>query len=92
LLPQALSTNAATKALIASLVFIYRYPRNIYGLNGVGKHVVMDLRPIVRRDFRVFRRNFIPLSPGPAGFLMSRRCVTASRGMRAFNVAIRILG
>jgi len=29
LLPQALSTNAATKALKASLVFIYRYPRNI---------------------------------------------------------------
>jgi hypothetical protein len=29
LLPQALSTNAATKALIKSLVFIYRYPRNI---------------------------------------------------------------
>ena len=27
LLPQALSTNAATKALKASLVFIYRYPR-----------------------------------------------------------------
>jgi hypothetical protein len=29
LLPQALNTNAATKALNASLVFIYRYPRNI---------------------------------------------------------------
>jgi hypothetical protein len=29
LLPQALNTNAATKALKASLVFIYRYPRNI---------------------------------------------------------------
>jgi hypothetical protein len=29
LLPQALSTNAATKALNASLVFIYRYPRNL---------------------------------------------------------------
>lgn len=29
LLPQALSTNAATKALKASLVFIYRYPGNI---------------------------------------------------------------
>ena len=28
LLPQALNTNAATKALRASLVFIYRYPRN----------------------------------------------------------------
>ena len=29
LLPQALSTNTATKALKASLVFIYRYPKNI---------------------------------------------------------------
>jgi hypothetical protein len=29
LLPQALNTSAATKALKASLVFIYRYPRNI---------------------------------------------------------------
>lgn len=29
LLPQALSTSTATKALKASLVFIYRYPRNI---------------------------------------------------------------
>ncbi|HWJ33682.1 MAG TPA: hypothetical protein VNR70_00360 [Steroidobacteraceae bacterium] len=29
LLPQALSTSAATKALNASLVFIYRYPKNI---------------------------------------------------------------
>jgi hypothetical protein len=28
LLPQALNTNAATRALKASLVFIYRYPRN----------------------------------------------------------------
>jgi hypothetical protein len=28
LLPQALSTNAATRALKASLVFIYRYPRD----------------------------------------------------------------
>jgi hypothetical protein len=28
LLPQALSMNAATKALKASLVFIYRYPKN----------------------------------------------------------------
>jgi hypothetical protein len=29
LLPQALRTTAATKALRASLVFIYRYPKNI---------------------------------------------------------------
>ena len=29
LLPQALSTSAATKALKANLVFIYRYPGNI---------------------------------------------------------------
>ena len=31
LLPQALSMNAATKAVRASLVFIYRYPRNFEG-------------------------------------------------------------
>jgi hypothetical protein len=31
LLPQALSMNAATKAVRASLVFIYRYPRNFKG-------------------------------------------------------------
>jgi hypothetical protein len=30
LLPQALRTNAAAIALIASLVFIYRYPENIW--------------------------------------------------------------
>lgn len=29
LLPQALNMNAATKAVRASLVFIYRYPRNL---------------------------------------------------------------
>jgi hypothetical protein len=29
LLPQALRTNAAAIALMASLVFIYRYPENI---------------------------------------------------------------
>jgi hypothetical protein len=29
LLPQALRTTAATKALRASLFFIYRYPKNI---------------------------------------------------------------
>jgi hypothetical protein len=34
LLPQALRTTAAAKAHRASLVFIYRYPKNIYGLNG----------------------------------------------------------
>jgi hypothetical protein len=33
LLPQALSMNAATKAVRASLVFIYRYPRNLKGKN-----------------------------------------------------------
>jgi hypothetical protein len=31
LLPQALSMNAATKAVRASLVFIYRYPRKFKG-------------------------------------------------------------
>ena len=31
LLPQALSMNAATRAVRASLVFIYRYPRKFKG-------------------------------------------------------------
>jgi hypothetical protein len=36
LLPQALSMNAATKAVRASLVFIYRYPGNIW-IKNVGR-------------------------------------------------------
>jgi hypothetical protein len=47
LLPQALSTNAATKALKASLVFIYRYPRNIK--NKIFRpSVLLGLHPNVR--------------------------------------------
>ncbi len=61
LLPQALRTNAAARALKASLVFIYRYPRNFK--NVLGKHVVVGFHPDVRGDFRVFRLNFISLSP-----------------------------
>ena len=37
LLPQALRTNAAAMALIASLVFIYRYPENYLVLKRFGK-------------------------------------------------------
>jgi hypothetical protein len=61
LLPQALSTNAATKALKASLVFIYRYPRNIKS-KILRPSVLLGLHPNLRRDFRVFRLNFISLS------------------------------
>jgi hypothetical protein len=61
LLPQALSTNAATKALKASLVFIYRYPRNIKS-KILWPSVLLGLHPNLRRDFRVFHRNFISLS------------------------------
>jgi hypothetical protein len=61
LLPQALSTNAATKALKASLVFIYRYPRNIK--NKIFRpSVLLGLHPNVRWDFRGFCLNFISLS------------------------------
>jgi hypothetical protein len=61
LLPQALSTNAATKALKASLVFIYRYPRNIKN-EILRPSVLLGLHPNVRSDFRVFCLNFISLS------------------------------
>ena len=62
LLPQALSTNAATKALKASLVFIYRYPRDIKN-KILRPTVLLGLHPNVRGDFRVFCPNFISLSP-----------------------------
>jgi hypothetical protein len=61
LLPQALSTNAATKALKASLVFIYRYPRNIKN-KILRPSLLLGLHPILLRDFRVFCLNFISLS------------------------------
>ena len=61
LLPQALSTNAATKALKASLVFIYRYPRNIKS-KILRPSLWLGFHPILRRDFRVFCCNFISLS------------------------------
>src|SRR5208282_3847689 len=61
LLPQALSTNAATKALKASLVFIYRYPRDIKN-KILRPSVLLGLHPYVRRDFRGFCLNFISLS------------------------------
>jgi hypothetical protein len=64
LLPQALSTNAATKALKASLVFIYRYPRNIKN-KILRPSVLLGLHPNVRYDFRVFFLNFISLSRTP---------------------------
>jgi hypothetical protein len=65
LLPQALSMNAATKALKASLVFIYRYPRNFKD-ESLGRACVLGLHPNVRGDFRVFYPNFISLSCPPA--------------------------
>jgi hypothetical protein len=64
LLPQALSTNAATKALKASLVFIYRYPRNIKN-KILRPSVLLGLDPILPGDFRVFHCNFISLSRIP---------------------------
>jgi hypothetical protein len=61
LLPQALSTNAAAIALRASLVFIYRYPRNIKN-KILRPSVLLGIHPYVRNDFRVFYLNFISLS------------------------------
>jgi hypothetical protein len=66
LLPQALSMNAATKAVRASLVFIYRYPRKFKGKKFRPSVLFLGLYPNVPADFRVFWRNFISLSPaGP---------------------------
>jgi hypothetical protein len=53
LLPQALSTNAATKALKASLVFIYRYPRNIKN-KILRPSVLLGLHPNVRSILECF--------------------------------------
>src|ERR1700721_307174 len=65
LLPQALSMNAATKAVRASLVFIYRYPRNFKGKKFRPSVLFLGLYPNVTIDFRGFWRNFISLSPSP---------------------------
>jgi hypothetical protein len=62
LLPQALSMNAATKAVRASLVFIYRYPRKYMDKKCRPSVLFLGLYPNVRADFRVFRRIFLPLS------------------------------
>jgi hypothetical protein len=63
LLPQALNTSAATKALNASLVFIYRYPGK-YVLDKTKRpSVFLGFHPDVAADFRGFYLNFISLSP-----------------------------
>jgi hypothetical protein len=62
LLPQALSMNAATKALKAILVFIYRYPRNYMDKKFRPSVLFLGLYPNVAGDFRVFCLNFISLS------------------------------
>jgi hypothetical protein len=54
LLPQALSRTAATKALIASLVFIYRYPKIFNDITDKGHRFVLGLRQEVINDFRGF--------------------------------------
>src|SRR5258708_21796417 len=66
LLPQALSMNAATRAVRASLVFIYRYPRNFKGKKFRPSVLFLGLYPNVPADFIVFWRIFISLSPNPA--------------------------
>jgi hypothetical protein len=54
LLPQALSRTAATKALRASLVFIYRYPKIFNDITDKGHRFVLGLRQEVINDFRGF--------------------------------------
>src|ERR1700727_1105361 len=65
LLPQALNMNAATKAVRASLVFIYRYPRKFKGKKVRPSVLFLGLYPNLTIDFRGFWRNFISLSPSP---------------------------
>jgi hypothetical protein len=65
LLPQAPSMNAATKAVRASLVFIYRYPRNLKVKKFRPSVLFLGLYPNVPADFRGFWLNFISLSPTP---------------------------
>ena len=65
LLPQALSMNAATKAVKASLVFIYRYPRKFKEKKFRPSVLFLGLYPNVRGDFRGFCLNFISLSKPP---------------------------
>jgi hypothetical protein len=62
LLPQALRTSAAQKAQSASLVFIYRYPRNLM-VKRFGDVLSWAVNPVVTIDFRVFPLNFLSLSP-----------------------------
>ena len=80
LLPQALSTNAATKALKASLVFIYRYPRNIKN-KILRPSLLLGDHPILRCDFRVFCLNFISLSRPGSAFNALSACV----GLRGYS-------
>jgi hypothetical protein len=63
LLPQALNASAATKALNASLVFIYRYPGEIYIDKTERPSVFLGFHPDVAADFRGFYLNFLSLSP-----------------------------
>jgi len=82
-LAQALSTNAATKALNASLVFIVSIPQKIFMDKTLGKRVVLGFPPKMHGtgDFRGFRPNFISLSfPSDA----CRRAPTAARGSGAY--------
>jgi hypothetical protein len=57
--------NAATKAVRASLVFIYRYPRNLKVKKFRPSVLFLGLYPNVPADFRGFWLNFISLSPTP---------------------------
>jgi Xaa-Pro dipeptidase len=81
LLPQALSTSAATKALRAILVFIYRYPRNLRIKKRRPSVLFLGLYPKVQPDFRGFHPNFISLSPLINAFNVKDR----HRGLKIYS-------
>jgi hypothetical protein len=68
LLPQALSMNAATKAVKASLVFIYRYPENfmdkkfrpsvVFGLETQMSEAILEGFAAISYHFRDAARAF----------------------------------
>jgi hypothetical protein len=74
-LAQAPSTSAATKALRASLVFIYRYPRKFKDVKQPRQTSLSSgFTQIAGRDFRGFCYNFKSVSQLNAEFSRSTPC------------------
>jgi hypothetical protein len=86
LLPQALSMNAATKAVRASLVFIYRYPRNLRIKKFRPSVLFLGRYPNVLSDFRVFWLIFISLSRAAARL----KRWESSGGLKAYSLAAHL--